>query len=113
MTQDAKSWPDKPGFPINPKKPGIHWLFTPDNDAVVKFWAGDAWELVEGATTARKAAQDGWRYLGPCLPPDTANALIKALKDLIPEAINDRYMTQSYAVEQARAAIAKATGGQP
>lgn len=132
MTQDAQSWPDKPGFPMNPSKSGWHWLSWQggeprawEYDAELNpygVWRPDegnlgAWIYHEplryGATgmqTPYYMVSNGWRYLGPCLPPDTTNALIKALKDLIPEAINDRYMTQSYAVEQARAAIAKATG---
>jgi len=36
--------------------------------------------------------------------------LLEALKAILPEAINDRYLTQSAAVEAARAAIAKAEG---
>lgn len=110
MTQDAKSWPDKPGYPINPKKPGIHWLFTPDNDPVVKFWAGDAWELVEGATTARKAAQDGWRYLGPCLPPETANTIISACEDALAVEIEAGFPDSELA-GRLRTALVKAKGG--
>lgn len=135
MTQDAKSWPSEPGLPLHPDKSGYHWLSWQGGPPVP--WEYDAelnpygnWRTDEGnlgawiyhepqrygrsgMKTPNSMVAEGWRYLGPCLPPDTANALIKALKDLIPEAINDRYMTQSYAVEQARAAIAKATGGQP
>ena len=109
MTKDNNDWPGEPGLPLNPQKPGIHWLLNPDNDPIVTFWACDAWELREGATTARKVAQDGWRYLGPCLPPETANALISACEDALAVEIEAGFPDSELA-DRLRAALAKAKG---
>ena len=128
MTQGAKSWPDKPGFPMNPGKSGWHWLSWQGGEP--RAWEYDAelnpygnWRSDEGnlgawmyheplkyGATGMKTpdymVSNGWLYLGPCLPPEAINELLAALR-----AILDETGGMGGPFTTARAAIAKATGG--
>lgn len=74
MTSDANGWPDKPGVPMNPTKPGPHWLRLHGHDEpdVFMWWPkGERWTTLGGdyhKTPMALAAV----YLAPALTPDEA-----------------------------------------
>ncbi|MFO0449969.1 MAG: hypothetical protein ACK52I_15125 [Pseudomonadota bacterium] len=112
MTQDAKSWPDKPGFPMNPGKSGWHWLAAMHYDERIGppcafFWYSkyQLWTELQDKPGNQPVSR-GFCYLGPCLPPEEINELLAALTAILEETggMGGPFTT-------ARAAIAKATGG--
>lgn len=54
-------------------------------------------------------ARDGWRYIGPCLPPETTNALISVCEDALAVEIEAGFPDSELA-GRLRAALAKAKG---
>ena len=68
-------WPGVPGEPVDPDKDGWHWVRAPGKPLVVLSWHAEtrAWGHRVGISP-QKAAADGLRYFGPCVPPAGAMA---------------------------------------
>lgn len=67
---DPNGWPERPGVPLNPERPGAHALKDRGGTVAVMLWRDPWWHSSTGwAIKPAEMAAAFWRYLGPCLTP--------------------------------------------
>lgn len=79
----TKTWPGKPGVPINADRDGWHWVRSSEG-IVPALWARPFWRHCRDFWDQRSPEwmeDRGWRYLGPVLTPDETAALQKRCEE--------------------------------
>ena len=69
---DPNGWPDaaRPGYPLNPERPGAHALKDTGGTVSVMLWRDPWWHPSTGwAIKPAEMVAARWRYLGPCITP--------------------------------------------
>ena len=81
----TKTWPGKPGVPINADRDGWHWVKIIHGISQPRprlWWSKiDRWELSDGALISPSEFAERWRYLGLVLTPDETAALQKRCEE--------------------------------